>query len=181
MKWFCVLWAVCAAMVPSCFSLDRDAFTFTQYTLNVRIEPEQQRLAVRGTITLRNDSSTAQKNAALQISSSLTWRSIQAEGKALQFVSQPYVSDIDHTGELSEAIVALPREISSGGSVELNIGYEGVILLDATRLTRIGLPKDTAVHSDWDQISKTFSAVRGAGNVASYPVAMEAATVSERR
>jgi hypothetical protein len=96
-------------------------------------------------------------------------------------VSQPYVSDIDHTGELSEAIVALPKEIPSGGSVELNIGYEGVILLDATRLTRIGLPKDTAIHSDWDQISKTFSAVRGVGNVAWYPVAMEAGNLSEGR
>ncbi len=181
MKLFCVLWVVCAAGATSCFSLDRDAFTYTQYKLDVRIEPEQQRLAVRGTITLRNDSTTAQKNAALQISSSLTWRSIQAEGKALQFVSQPYVSDIDHTGELSEAIVALPREISSGGSVELNIGYEGVILLDATRLTRIGLPKDTAVHSDWDQISKTYSAVRGVGNVTWYPVAMEVGNLSEGR
>src|SRR6266403_1466530 len=174
---------VCVLLVSvvSCFSLDREALTFTKYDLDVRIEPEQQRLAVRGTIVLRNDSSTPQKNAALQISSSLTWRSIQAEGKALQFVSQPYVSDIDHTGELSEAIVALPREISSGGSVELNIGYEGVILLDATRLTRIGLPKDTAVHSDWDQISKTYSAVRGVGNVTWYPVAMEVGNLSEGR
>jgi hypothetical protein len=181
MKLFCVLLMVCAAGGTSCYSLDRDAFTFTQYKLDVRIEPEQQRLAVRGTITLRNDSSTAQKNAALQISSSLTWRSIQAEGKALQFVSQPYVSDIDHTGELSEAIVALAKEIPSGGSVELNIGYEGVILLDATRLTRIGLPKDIAVHSDWDQIGKTLSAVRGVGNVAWYPVAMEVGNLSEGR
>jgi hypothetical protein len=180
MKLFCVLWVFWVA-VASCFSLDRDAFTFTQYKLDVRIEPEQQRLAVRGTITLRNDSSAAQKNAALQISSGLTWRSIQADGKPLQFVSQPYVSDIDHTGELSEAIVTLPKEISSGSSVELTIGYEGVILLDATRLTRIGLPKDTAVHSDWDQIGKTFSAVRGVGNVAWYPVAMAAGNLSEGR
>src|SRR5258705_3956058 len=69
----------------------------------------------------------------------------------------------------------------SGGSIDLVIGYEGVILLDATRLTRIGLPKDTAIHNDWDQISKTFSAVRGVGNVAWYPVAMEAANLSEGR
>ena len=44
----------------------------------------------------------------LQISSSLDWRSIRAGGKQLQFVSQPYTSDIDHTGALSEAIVTLP-------------------------------------------------------------------------
>ena len=34
------------------FSLDREAFTFTSYDLNVRVEPEQQRLGVRGKITL---------------------------------------------------------------------------------------------------------------------------------
>jgi len=175
------LWVICAVATTGCFSLDRDAFTFTQYKLEVRIEPEQQRLAVRGTVTLRNDSAGAQKNAVLQISSGLTWRSIQADGKGLQFVSQPYVSDIDHTGQLSEAIVALPREIPPGGSVELDIGYEGVIPLDATRLTRIGVPKSTAVHSDWDQIGKPFSAVRGVGYVAWYPVAMEAGNLSEGR
>ena len=163
----------------SCFSLDREAFTFTKYDLNVRIEPEQQRLAVRGTIVLRNDSSTPQKNASLQISSSLTWRSIQSEGKPLQFVSQPYESDIDHTGELSEAIVALPKEVAVGGTVELAIGYEGVIVLDATRLTRIGVPEGKAIHSDWDQISMAFTAVRGIGYVAWYPVALEAASLSD--
>jgi hypothetical protein len=178
MKWVFVL-CVLLASVVRCFSLDREAFTFTKYDLDVRIEPEQQRLAVRGTLVLRNDSATPQKNAALQISSSLTWRSIQGDGKPLQFVSQPYVSDIDHTGELSEAIVSLPKEVPGGGTVELTIGYEGVIVLDATRLTRIGLPKDAAIHSDWDQISRLSSAVRGVGNVAWYPVSMDAANLSE--
>jgi hypothetical protein len=165
--------------VVSCFSLDREAFTFTKYDLDVRIEPEQQRLAARGTMVLRNDSAIPQKNASLQISSSLTWRSIQAAGKPLQFVSQPYESDIDHTGELSEAIVTLPSEVAPGGTVELTIGYEGVIVPDATRLTRIGVPREAALHSDWDQISKHSSAVRGVGNVAWYPVATEAANLSE--
>ena len=160
-------------------SLDREAFTFTKYDLDVQIEPEQQRLAARGTITLRNDSPSAQKNLSLQLSSGLTWRSIQANGKPLQFVSQPYVSDIDHTGELSEAIASLPAAIAPGGSVELTIGYEGVIVLDATRLTRIGTPKDVAIHTDWDQISSVSSAVRGVGNVVWYPVSAESANLSE--
>jgi hypothetical protein len=178
MKFLAVVW-VLLALAEVGFSLDREAFTFTKYDLNVQLEPEQQRLAARGTVTLRNDSSSPQKIAVLQISSSLTWRSIQAEGKPLQFVSQPYESDIDHTGELSEAIVTLPKEVPPGGSVELEIGYEGVIVLDATRLTRIGVPKETAIHSDWDQISVASSAVRGVGNVAWYPVAMESANLSE--
>jgi hypothetical protein len=161
------------------FSLDREALTFTKYDLDVRIEPEQQRLSVRGSLTLRNDSKNPQKNAALQISSSLTWRSIQADGKPLQFVSQTYTSDIDHTGELSEAIVTLPTEVVTGNSVEITVGYEGTIALDATRLTRIGMPQESAIHTDWDQISRLSSAVRGAGNVVWYPVAMDAANLSD--
>lgn len=163
----------------NCIALDREAFTFTSYQLEARVEPEQQRLGVRGKITLRNDSNSAQKNAALQVSSTLSWRSIQVDGKAVQFVTQPYQSDIDHTGALSEAIVSLPREIPPKGTIELEIGYEGTIPLDATRLTRIGTPKEIATHTDWDQISESFTAVRGAGHVVWYPVAMEAASLSE--
>jgi hypothetical protein len=176
-----ILCFVCllGASAASCFSLDRDAFTFTHYDLHVRIEPEQERLGVRGTVTLRNDSATPQKIAVLQISSSLAWRSITIAGKAPQFVLQPYTSDIDHTGALSEAIVTLPQEVVPHGTVDLDIGYEGVILPDATRLTRIGTPEDAAKNSDWDQISANFTAVRGAGYVAWYPIATEAANLSD--
>ena len=55
----------------------------------------------------------------------------------MQFVSQPYTSDVDHTGALSEAIVTLPQAVAPQGTIELEIAYEGVVLLDATRLTRI--------------------------------------------
>ena len=109
-----VLCVLCGLLVRA-HALDREAFTFTNYNLDVRIEPEQQRLAVRGKITLRNDSASPQKNLSLQISSSLDWRSIQLDGKPVQFVSQPYTSDIDHTGALSEAIVTLPREVAAKG------------------------------------------------------------------
>ena len=108
MKYLRVLCVLCGVLVQA-HAIDREAFTFTNYNLDVRIEPEQQRLAVRGKITLRNDSASPQKNLTLQISSSLDWRSIQLEGKPAQFVSQPYTSDIDHTGALSEALVTLPQ------------------------------------------------------------------------
>ncbi len=172
------LFVLCACAVNA-LSLDREAFTFTKYDLDVRFEPEQQRLGVRGKITLRNDSQAPQKIAVLQISSSLDWRSIKAGGKQLQFVSQPYTSDIDHTGALSEAIVTLPNVITSNGTVDLEIAYEGVIMLDATRLTRIGTPEAVSHSSDWDQISTKFTAVRGAGYVAWYPIATEAADLAE--
>jgi hypothetical protein len=171
----CVL---CASVV-NCFSLDREAFSITNYDLNAQIEPEQHRLGVRGKITLRNDSQTPQKIAVLQISSSLDWRSIKAGDKPLQYVTQPYTSDIDHTGSLSEAIITLPQAVAPKGTIELEIGYEGVIPLDATRLTRIGTPEDAANSTDWDEISSGFTAVRGAGYVAWYPIATEVGNLSE--
>ena len=117
-KFLGVLCVLCGASFLS-FALDREAFTITKYDLDVRLEPEQQRLGARGKITLRNDSAQPQKIVALQISSSLNWRAIRVDGKAVQFVSQPYTSDIDHTGSLSEAIVTLPSDNQSeriGGS-----------------------------------------------------------------
>ncbi len=173
------LLCVLSASVANCFSLDREAFSFTNYDLKLQIEPDQHRLGVRGKITLRNDAPTPQKIAVLQISSSLDWRSIKAGDKTVQFVTQPYTSDIDHTGGLSEAIVTLPQPVAPQGTIELEIGYEGVILLDATRLTRIGTPEDAANSTDWDQIGASFTAVRGAGYVAWYPIATEVANLSE--
>jgi hypothetical protein len=173
-----LLCILCASVV-NCFSLDREAFTLTNYDLQVQIDPEQHRLAARGKITLRNDSSVSQKIAVLQISSSLAWRSIKASDKPLQFVSQTYTSDIDHTGALSEAIVTLPAPVAPKGALELDVAYEGVIVRDATRLTRIGAPEAEASSSDWDHISATFAAVRGVGNVAWYPIAADAANLSE--
>jgi hypothetical protein len=173
------LCCVLCSSVVNALALDREAFTFTSYELNVRIEPGQQRLGIRGKITLRNDSGAPQKIAVLQISSSLDWRSIKAGDQPVQFVTQTYTSDIDHTGALSEAIVTLPQPVAPKQTIELEIAYEGVILLDATRLTRIGTPDAAAKSSDWDQISAKFTAVRGAGYVAWYPIATEVADLSE--
>jgi hypothetical protein len=174
-KFFVALFLVVST---TSFALDRNAFTFTSYDLNLRLEPGQSRLGVRGKIRLRNDSSAPQKNLSLQISSSLAWRSIQLDGKGLDFVSQPYTSDIDHTGALSEAIVTFDKEIPSKGALELEIGYEGTIPLDAGRLTRMGVPKEMAAHTDWDQIGAA-TAVRGVGYVTWYPVALEAVSLSD--
>jgi hypothetical protein len=178
MKFFCVLCVLCG-FGSTAWAVEREAFTVAKYDLEIRLEPEQQRLGARGKITLCNDSAHPQKIAVLQISSSLAWRSIRVDGKSVQFVSQPYTSDIDHTGALSEAIVTLPAEIKPKDSVELEIGYEGVIPLDATRLIRVGVPEGIAKHTSWDQISPSFTAVRGAGYVAWYPIATASADFSE--
>jgi hypothetical protein len=178
MKFLCVFFVV-VGLACATWSLEREAFTVAKYDLQIRLEPEQQRLGARGKVTLRNDSARPQKVVALQISSSLSWRSIRVDGKAVQFVSQTYTSDIDHTGALSEAIVTLPAEIKPKDSVEVEVGYEGVIPLDATRLVRVGVPEEIAKHSSWDQISPSFTAVRGAGYVAWYPITTESADFSE--
>jgi hypothetical protein len=177
--WLSLLFGLTAGLIAPAAAIDREAFTITKYDLEVRLEPEQQRLGARGKIALRNDSAQPQKVVTLQISASLNWRSIRVDGKAVQYVSQPYMSDIDHTGALSEAIVTLPAEIKPKGSVEFEIGYEGVIPLDTTRLTRVGVPEEIAKHSSWDQISPSFTAVRGAGYVAWYPITTESADFSE--
>jgi hypothetical protein len=178
MKFFCVLCVLCGSSFFSA-ALEREAFTITKYDLQIQLDPQQQRLGARGKITIRNDSAQPQKIVTLQISSSLNWRSIRVDAKPVQYVSQLYVSDIDHTGALSEAIVTLPAEIKPKDSEEIEIGYEGVIPMDTTRLTRIGVPEGIAKHSSWDQISPSFTAVRGAGYVAWYPITTESADFSE--
>src|ERR1035437_7287393 len=178
MKFLCVFFVI-FGLVSAAWALEREAFTIAKYDLEIRLEPEQQRLGARGKITIRNDSAHPQKVVALQISSSLNSRSIRVEGKTVQFVSQPYTSDIDHTGALSEAIVTLPETVSPKGSIDLEIAYEGLIVLDATRLTRIGTPEAAAHSTDWDLISPKFTAVRGVGHVAWYPIATEPASLSE--
>jgi hypothetical protein len=178
LKPLCFLCVLCGCVL-NCTALDREAFSIASYDLNLQVDPEQHRLGARGKILLRNDAATPQKIAVLQISSSLDWRSIKIGNKVVQFVTQPFTSDIDHTGALSEAVVTLPDAILPRSTVELQIAYEGVITLDQTRLTRIGTPEDLAKSADWDSINPEFSAVRGVGYVAWYPIATEVANLSE--
>ncbi|MFI5111921.1 MAG: hypothetical protein ACHP9S_03780 [Terriglobales bacterium] len=173
-----VLCALCV-LCGSLFAVDRTAFTFTHYDLEIRIDPEGHAIAARGKVRLRNDSQAAQRNLTLQISSSLTWRLIELNGKALPYVAAPYTTDIDHTGAVTEAVVTLPSAVPPQGTLELEVGYAGEIAPDTTRLTRIGVPAETAAHSDWDQVAEPVTAVRGIGYVAWYPVSLPAASVSD--
>ena len=50
MKLFRIFFILCVSVV-NCFALNREAFTFAKYDLEVRIEPGQKRLAARGKIT----------------------------------------------------------------------------------------------------------------------------------
>lgn len=159
--------------------LDRNAFTFLNWNLNVRIEPSSDSLFVRAKITLRNDSDKPQQHASLQISSSLKWASIRLNGAVLPFATALVRSDLDHSGKVQEAILNLPAPVSPGASIELEIGYSGTVSLDTTRLAQIGVPIEVRTATDYDRITPTFTCLRGVGHVLWFPVSLEPALLSD--
>ena len=176
-KLFCALCVLCG--FHSALALDRNAFKFSNYDLKIRVTPGAQSLEAEGKVTIRNDTTQPQRNPVLQISSTLQWHSITFGGKAVQYLAETYTSDIDHTGALSEAVISLQQPIPPQGTMDLEVAYGGKVQLDTSRLMRIGVPATTAANSDWDQISESFTAVRGIGYVAWYPIATDAASLSE--
>lgn len=175
----CVVVLFLIAVTSGASAIDREAFTITRYQLEAQVDRNSHVMAVTGTLTLRNDSSTPQKVVALQVTSSFAWNSITLDDKPVQWLSDNYTSDIDHTGSLTEAIVNLPKDVRPAGIITLAVQYGGTITPDATRLTRMGSPEDVAARSDWDEISDAFTAVRGLGYVTWYPVAIEAVSMSD--
>lgn len=170
---------VLCALGGSAFGLDRTAFTFLKYNFELRVDPAGQALTARGKVLLRNDSASPQSEVAMQISSSLEWRLVNINGKDVQYSTDDYVSDVDHTGQLSEVVIQLPAPVAPRATIEIEVGYSGEITRDATRLTTIGVPERTAAHTDWDHIGEPVTAIRGIGYVVWYPIGMNAALVSE--
>ena len=160
-------------------AVDRDAFTITRYQLEAQVDRASHVMAVSGRLSLRNDSSTPQRNVTLQVSSSLTWNGIAFNNEPVEWIGNAYTTDIDHTGAVSEAIVTLPAAVPPGGKVDLDVQYGGTVTPDATRFTRMGAPSEIALRNDWDEISESFTAVRGLGNVVWYPVSLPAVSLSE--
>jgi hypothetical protein len=157
----------------------RGAFTFTEYELRAQVAPAQGTLAVRGRIRLRNDSGQPQSAAVLQVSFSLRWASVRSQDEPLEMVTDRVATGIDHSGAVNEAVVRLPRPVAPGESVELGVAYSGRIPADATRLESLGMPAETARRSDWDRIAKEYTAVRGVGYVAWYPVSLPAVSLEK--
>lgn len=169
-----VFWVV----ATSCYALNREAFTFTSYDLKVRLDPATQGFAAEGMLRVRNDSEAPEKNITLQISGSLRWTSVRVGDTEVPWVQQTYTSDIDHTGELSEAILTLPEPVAPGGVVTINFTYAGTIPANTGRLLRMNTPGIVATRTDWDQISDSFTAVRGLGYVCWYPVSLTAVNIA---
>ena len=148
----------------------RRAIVFTKYALDVRIETRDASLHARAIVTVKNDGTTALDAIPLQISSSLKWEGIDAEGKPLRFVHHTVATDADHTGAMNEALVTPASPLAPGGEQTLTVFYSGAVAPAATRLTAIGTPPDVAGHMDWDGIRDEFTGLRGFGNVLWYPV-----------
>lgn len=159
--------------------VDRDAFTFVNWNLNLGVEPGSESLFARGKITLRNDSSQPQPQASLQISSSLKWASVRWNGTVLPFANQQIRSDVDHSGKVQEALVKFPAPVAPGASIELEVGYSGTVSLDTTRLAQLGVPLKVRTATDYDRITPTFTCLRGVGHVLWFPVSLAPASLSD--
>ncbi|MGD0547265.1 MAG: hypothetical protein ABR991_05490, partial [Terracidiphilus sp.] len=149
---------------------ERQAVTFTSFGLDVHLRPAEQQIAVRALLTLRNDGKSPLTRIPLQISSSLHWERIRIDNHDAHFQVATLNSDADHTGQLQEAVLSLAQPLPPGQSLQLDVDYSGQIALTARRLTAIGAPDEAAQRSDWDQISLSFTGLRGFGNVVWYPV-----------
>jgi len=176
--------SVIKAEAPVAEDAERHAVTFTNMDLDVRLRTVEQHIAVRALLTVRNDGQAPLTRIPLQISSSLQWERIRVAGPGGQFKDAVFPvallkSDVDHTGQLSEAAVPLAQPLAPGGTVQLDVTYSGDIPVSAQRLDVIDTPPDVAVHSDWDQISVPFTGLRGLGNVAWYPVSSVPAFLGE--
>jgi hypothetical protein len=158
------------ATEPSADDAERQAVTFTNLDLDVRLHTAAQQIAVRALLTVRNDGRSPLAHIPLQISSSLNWEQVRVGGKDVSFPVATLNSDTDHTGQLHEAAVPLAQPLAPGKSLQLDLTYSGTVTLSARRLLTIGTPEDMALHSDWDEISVPFTGLRGFGNVVWYPV-----------
>lgn len=175
-------WLLVALIVSfsvGALALDRQAFTFSNYNLKVKLDPAKQGLSVSGNLQARNDSATPQKNLVLQISGTLAWKSVMVAEHEVAWIQQPYTSDIDHSGSVSEAILRLPTPVQPGAQVSVKFEYDGTIPLNTGRLLRVNTPGTYAARTDWDRISDSFTAVRGLGYVVWYPVSMEAVSLND--
>ena len=155
---------------PVATDAEREAVTFTAFDMDVHLRPAAQQIAVRALLTVRNDGHSPLAHIPLQISSSLDWETIRLAGRDVAFTVATLNSDVDHTGQLHEAAVALATPLAPGATVDLDVTYSGTIPQSAQRLITIGTPEDAALHTDWDSIAVDFTGLRGFGNVVWYPV-----------
>ena len=149
---------------------ERASLTYSSYNFEVHLEPSRHSMAVQARMVGRNNGDKPLEHIALQLSSLLHWDSIQVDGKPAKFETETVDSDIDHTGELTEAVVKLGTPLGPGASIRMNAIYSGTVVPSAERLLRLGAPAKIANSSEWDAINPNFTALRGFGNAIWIPV-----------
>jgi len=159
--------------------IDRAGLAFTAWDLDLLIRPVASSIAVRARITIRNDAATPRSILPLQISSTLNWQAVTLAGVRLTYDLQSLDTDLDHSGSSTEALIHLPAPLLPGKSVIVEALYEGTIALVATRVERLGAPRDIAQRTDWDRIAGDFTGLRGVGSVLWYPVAIDPVSLGD--
>lgn len=149
---------------------ERTALTYSSYNFDVHLEPTRHSLSVRAHIAAQNTGGKPLTRIALQLSSALQWYSIHVDGSAVKFASESVESDIDHTGQLTEAVITLAKPLAPAATVQFDVIYSGTIHASSERLLRLGAPAKIAASSEWDRIGTDFTALRGFGNVIWFPV-----------
>jgi hypothetical protein len=155
---------------PTAEDAERSALTYSDFDLDLRLNPGEGHLAMRALVTVRNDGKTPLVHLPLQLSSDLNWELIRINGNQVPFTVAVLNSDADHTGQLHEATITPPTPLAPGASLQLDVTYSGTVTQSTKRLLAIGTPEDVAARSDWDRISTSFTGLRGFGNVVWYPV-----------
>jgi hypothetical protein len=168
-----------AVEAPVVSDAERLATMIARLDLDVRLNTEAQQIAVRGLVTVRNAGTVPLTRIPLQISSSLNWERIRVGGRDASFSVAKMDSDSDHTLQLHEAVAQLGEPLAVGASIQLDVLYSGKIESQASRLTSLVSPDDSVGHSDWDEISPPFTALREFGNVVWYPVASVPVVVND--
>ena len=102
--------------------------TPTRYELAVRIDYEQQRLEGTARLTLRNFSDTPVTDVPLLLYRLLVVRAVEVNGTAAPW-TQRVVSFSDFPQlQVAQASVTLPAPLPAGGSVNVQIRYDGYLL-----------------------------------------------------
>ena len=149
---------------------ERTALTFASYDFDIHLEPGKKSLSARVRMSAQNIGDKPLRRIVLQLSSQLQWYSIHVDGRNVKFATEPVESDIDHTGQLSEAVVTLAQPVAPNAAVQLDVIYSGAISTSGERLRRLGAPANVTAASEWDRISPDFTGLRGFGNVIWFPV-----------
>jgi len=121
---------LCQAPVPTPPPPDSAVLrvTPTRYELTVRIDYDQQRLDGTARITLRNFSDTPVNDVPLQLYRLMEIRAAEVSGTPAPWTQRVVrLSDFSKL-QVTQASVTLPRPLPPGGTVDLQVRYDGHLL-----------------------------------------------------